>query len=188
MLTITRASNCADSERVISYPLLLQLLPLRRPPWPHFPLSGDHRPQLYLKHAAFCILCIKCMKCREKKLCAKSEITLAIISKTFMLMELRPITPFFAYFAPDFHHLLQSMNPLANARPQPSDRFCTVQCRGFVYFTMGRHCAPQNCHVIPWAHPNVQPKQHLERFGRFCKAHYCVTDSQRDGQTTLLGR
>jgi len=26
---------------------------------------------------------------------------------------------------------------------------------------------------VPWAHPGPQPKPHLDRFSRFCKAHYC---------------
>jgi len=26
---------------------------------------------------------------------------------------------------------------------------------------------------VPWAHPGPQPKRHLDRFSRFCRAHYC---------------
>jgi len=34
--------------------------------------------------------------------------------------------------------------------------------------------------MVPWAHPSPQPTRHLDRFSRFCRAHYS------DRQTTLL--
>jgi len=39
------------------------------------------------------------------------------------------------------------------------------------------------------ANPSPQPKRHLNRFSRFCRAHYRdrQTDRQADRQTTLLG-
>jgi len=37
------------------------------------------------------------------------------------------------------------------------------------------------------AHPSPQPKRHLDRFSRFCRAHYCDRQTDRR-QTTLLGR
>ena len=27
--------------------------------------------------------------------------------------------------------------------------------------------------MVSWAHPRPQPKWHLDRFSRFCRAHYC---------------
>jgi len=35
--------------------------------------------------------------------------------------------------------------------------------------------------VLPWVLQSAQPKQHLDRFSRFCGAHYC--DRPTDGQT-----
>jgi len=36
--------------------------------------------------------------------------------------------------------------------------------------------------MADWANPSPQPKQHLDRFSRFCRAHYCdrLTDRQTD--------
>jgi len=53
---------------------------------------------------------------------------------------------------------------------------------GSLYFTMGCHFPPQNCpfpwgdldlHLkhSSWAHPSPQPKQHLDQFSYFCRAH-----------------
>ena len=30
------------------------------------------------------------------------------------------------------------------------------------------------CLIVPWAQPSPNPKQHLDRFIRFCRAHCCV--------------
>jgi len=54
--------------------------------------------------------------------------------------------------------------------------FCTAHRRVSLYFTMGRHFSPQNCQfqlgdLVTWAHPSPQPKRHLDRLCRFCKAH-----------------
>jgi len=42
--------------------------------------------------------------------------------------------------------------------------------------------------MIPWAHPRPQPKRHLVRFSRFCRAHHChrQTDRQTDHATPSL--
>ena len=40
-------------------------------------------------------------------------------------------------------------------------------------------------HVVLWAHPSPQPKLHLNRFSRFCRAHYC-NDRLTDRQTNRL--
>jgi len=39
------------------------------------------------------------------------------------------------------------------------------------------------------AHPNPELKMQLDRFSRFCRAHWCdrLTERQTDRQTTLLG-
>jgi len=39
-------------------------------------------------------------------------------------------------------------------------------------------------YMVPWAHPRPQPKQHLDQFSHFWRAHYC----DRPRQTTLLSR
>jgi len=36
-------------------------------------------------------------------------------------------------------------------------------------------------YMVPWTHWSPKPKQHLDHFSGFCKAH------DRDRQTTLLG-
>jgi len=36
---------------------------------------------------------------------------------------------------------------------------------------------PPNACLL-WAHPSLQPKRQLDRFSRFCRAHYC--DRQTD--------
>ena len=62
------------------------------------------------------------------------------------------------------------------------------------YFTIGPLFHPQNCpfpwgiwtpiyYMVPLANPRPKPKRHLDRFSRFCRAHYC----DRPGQTTPLG-
>jgi len=37
--------------------------------------------------------------------------------------------------------------------------------------------------MFPWAHPIPHPKQHVDWFSRFCRAHDC--ERQTDRQTTL---
>jgi len=39
--------------------------------------------------------------------------------------------------------------------------------------------------MVPWDHASPQAKRHVDRFSRFCRAHYC--DRPTDRQTTLLG-
>jgi len=34
-------------------------------------------------------------------------------------------------------------------------------------------------YMVPWAHPNPQPKRHLDRFSRFCGAYYCDRSTDR---------
>jgi len=75
-----------------------------------------------------------------------------------------------------------------------------------------RMWTPSNIlYMVPWAHASPEPKWHFDRFGSFCRAHYCLrlrpikaptrwssninrfsrfcTDLYRhtDRQTTLLG-
>jgi len=40
-------------------------------------------------------------------------------------------------------------------------------------------------HVVLWTHPSPQPKWHLNRFNRFCRAH-CCNDRLTDRQTNRL--
>jgi len=40
-------------------------------------------------------------------------------------------------------------------------------------------------HMVPWAHVSPHTKRHLNRIGRFWRAHDC--DRPTDRQTTLLG-
>jgi len=53
---------------------------------------------------------------------------------------------------------------------------------------MGGSEPPSNIEMVPWAHPSPQPKRHLDRFSRFCRAHKCdrQTDRQTDHATRSL--
>jgi len=60
-----------------------------------------------------------------------------------------------------------------------------------IHFTISRRsplpmgiCTPIECMLVPWAHLNPHPKQHLDWFSRFCRAHDC--DRQTDRQTGRL--
>jgi len=69
-------------------------------------------------------------------------------------------------------------------------RFYTDDRRMSLYFTMGCPFPPQNC-PFPWGHLDRQlihgslgrhessTKRHLDRFGRFCRAHYCDRPTDR---------
>jgi len=68
-------------------------------------------------------------------------------------------------------------------------RFCTVHRRVSLYFTTaapplkiapshGRIGTPIE-YMVPWAHPSLQPKRHLDRFSRVCRAHYCDRPTDR---------
>jgi len=46
---------------------------------------------------------------------------------------------------------------------------------------------PYRQQVFPWAHQSRRRKRHLDRFSRYCRAHW-VTDRLTDRQTMLLGR
>jgi len=104
------------------------------------------------------------------------------------------------------------MIPWAHVNPRPKqhlDRlshFCTDDCRvSSPYFTMGCPLFPlkignverhliHGCrfNMVPWAHPSPQPKWHLNRFSRFCRAHYCDWPTNRptdhDTRSVTLGR
>jgi len=63
---------------------------------------------------------------------------------------------------------------------------CGVVCClcNLMHFDGGEQ--PQNCpfpweYTVPWSHPSPQPKRHLDRFIRFCRAHGC--DQQTHRQT-----
>jgi len=55
---------------------------------------------------------------------------------------------------------------------------------GSVVLAGGRQCAPHLIMLL-WVHPSPQPKPHVDRYSRFCRAHYCEkqTDIQTDRQT-----
>jgi len=83
------------------------------------------------------------------------------------------------------------MIPWAHPSPHPKDisigsAIGAVHHRMSLYSTMGRPFSPQNC-PFPWRsrphliHPSPQPKRHLDRVSRFCRAHYC--DKHTDRQT-----
>jgi len=68
--------------------------------------------------------------------------------------------------------------------PPESSTHCTAHRKVSLYFTMGRPFPPLKIApshrgsgppliVVPWAHPSPQPKWHLDRFSRFCRAHHC---------------
>ena len=75
--------------------------------------------------------------------------------------------------------------PSAHPSPQPKrqidqfSRFCTAHGTKSLYFTVGAPFAksflfPRGIwtpilHVIPWAHPNPQPKRHLNQFSHFAQ-------------------
>jgi len=74
-------------------------------------------------------------------------------------------------------------------------RFCTAHRRASLYSIMGRtfpeklplpmrDLDPIKC-TVPWVRPSLQAKRHLDRFSRFCSAHYCdrPTDRPTDRQT-----
>jgi len=71
--------------------------------------------------------------------------------------------------------------------------FRTAQRRLSLYFTMGRPFDPQNCPfswrdgphliIVPHIHPSPQPKRHLDRLSRFCRAHYCDRPTDRPTNT-----
>jgi len=82
--------------------------------------------------------------------------------------------------------------PCAHPSPQPKrhlhrfSHFCTAH-RTVSHFTMALlfPSKVQNCplpwgiwtpieYMVPWAHPSPQPKRHLDRLSRFCRA--TVTD------------
>jgi len=81
---------------------------------------------------------------------------------------------------------IQFMIPWVSTSPQPIrhhhrfSRFCTDDRRVSLYFTrepLPLKIAPSHGDVdphlimVPWAHPSPQPKLHLDRFSRFCRAH-----------------
>ena len=33
--------------------------------------------------------------------------------------------------------------------------------------------------IVPWSHQSLKPKRHLDRFSRFCRAHYCDRPTDR---------
>jgi len=43
----------------------------------------------------------------------------------------------------------------------------TVECP----YTLQRDAPFYSKLPVPWAHPSLQPKWHLDRFSRFCRAH-----------------
>ena len=107
-----------------------------------------------------------------------------------------------------WHHpanTIELVLPLAHPSPQPKQQadqlncFCTAHGRQFLYFTTGAPFS-QNCpfprqdldpieFMIPWAHPNPQPKWHLDRFSHFCRAYYCgrLTDRPTDRPHYTVG-
>jgi len=42
--------------------------------------------------------------------------------------------------------------------------------------------------TIPWAHPSPQPKWHLDRFSRFCRAHWCDRPTDHATRSITTGR
>jgi len=79
---------------------------------------------------------------------------------------------------------------------------CCVHCSLHKSIHQSSHSPdnPQNCpfpwgtldgpieytHMVPWVHPSHPPKQHLDRFSRFCTAHERDQQTDTNTQTTLL--
>jgi len=43
-------------------------------------------------------------------------------------------------------------------------------------------------YVVPWSHPSPQSKRHLDRFSRFCRAHYCNWPTDHATRSVTIGR
>jgi len=82
----------------------------------------------------------------------------------------------------------KSKSQMASRLVQPFFAELTTEC---LYLTMGRHFSPQNFpfqlgDLVPWVHPSPQPKRHLDRLCRFCRAHYCDRQTDRNGNGWLV--
>jgi len=42
--------------------------------------------------------------------------------------------------------------------------------------------------MVPWAHPNPQPKRHLDRCGHFWRAHQCDRPTDHATRSVTIGR
>ena len=89
---------------------------------------------------------------------------------------------------PFLHSSRQSVVGHARAWPFPKIALLhggSAHCRQSLYFTMRAPFLPKlplpigwsgpHLKHIPWARPRSQPKQHLDRFRRFCTAHRRVS-------------
>ena len=63
---------------------------------------------------------------------------------------------------------------------------CRRACPGIPSPSKSPHPKGNLDHIFTFFHPSPQPKRHLKRFSRFCRAHDCHRLTDR--QTTLLGR
>jgi len=74
--------------------------------------------------------------------------------------------------------------------------FCTAHHRVSLYFIIGRHFPLKIAHshhriwtpMVPWVHPTPQLKWHLDRFNRFCRAHYCDRPTDHATRSVTIGR
>jgi len=83
------------------------------------------------------------------------------------------------------------MIPWAHPSPKPKWHLDWFSCFSHsslqsvsLYFAMCRPFPLKNCpfqsgdldpiiYTVSWANPSPKPKQHLDRFSRFCRAHLC---------------
>ena len=88
-------------------------------------------------------------------------------------------------------HLIRGSTGRPKSKFQMASRlvqqfFCKAHGRELLYFTMNRPFPHYNClshgglwtpiyHMVPWVHPNHQPKRHLDWFSRFCTVHRRVS-------------
>jgi len=76
--------------------------------------------------------------------------------------------------------------------------FCTAHGRASLYFTTRLHFPPKIApshggiwtpsNTVPWAHPSPQPKRHLDRLSRFCRAHNCDRLTDHITRSVTIGR
>jgi len=62
----------------------------------------------------------------------------------------------------------------------------TLQCA--VPFPPIKLPLPMGEYIFPWAHPSPQPKQHLNPFNHFCRAHSCDRPIDHATRLVTIGR
>jgi len=121
------------------------------------------------------------------KQCVASYHTTKVIAHKTSYSKLRPKIDCHGNVPQHLWTPMWHMIPMAHRSSQPKqhvDRFSRFadDSRVSLDFTMRRPFPPQNCpfpwgnwtlHLIhgSWPHPGPQPKRHLDRCSRFCRAH-----------------